>query len=221
MPSIGISLPYPEAEKKSSEHLLGRMLSGLLNMCFSDWLTNTFSSVPRSITKHFKVRFIGEYNSFPQFCTTIFIFLAQWSRFFITAGVNNCFFLGFLAILTPVRNLFRIVDGSSIIPDTARSLCNSLLVFQKALTVFLIIMLTTLAVVFLFLPHLPRRWMLTSFALSAIFAILPAVDFAKPKRFPIALISGPQTFSMLGQIPVLSASAGRIILCIDYKKQHA
>jgi len=38
---------------------VGRMLSGLL-MCFSEWLTNTSSNVPRLITMHFKVRFMGE-----------------------------------------------------------------------------------------------------------------------------------------------------------------
>ena len=57
------------SRKKSSEHLLGRMFSGLLNICFSGWLTNISSNVQRSITTHFKVRFIWEYNSFPLFCT--------------------------------------------------------------------------------------------------------------------------------------------------------
>ena len=81
--------------KKSAEHHLGRMFSCLLNMCFSDWLTNTSSNILKSMTMHFKVRFIGEYNSFPQLCTPIFIFFSPLKSFSHHSGSQQLLLAGF------------------------------------------------------------------------------------------------------------------------------
>ena len=83
------------------------------------------------------------------------------------------------------------IEGSKSTPDVAGSLCNSLLVFQGLLMLFIIIILSSWDVGFLFLPHLPRRWMLMLPSSSAAFTILPTIDLAMPNQSAICLIDRP------------------------------
>ena len=99
--------------------------------------------------------------------------------------------MGFLAILPEARSLLRMIERSTSTPDVAKSLCNSLLVFQGLLMLFLIIILLSWDVVFLFLPHLPPRWMLIPPSSSVAFTILPTVDLDMPNRSTICLIDKP------------------------------
>ena len=76
------------------------------------------------------------------------------------------------------------VDESIFTPAANKSFLRSTLVFLESLMLSLIIIWSSRAVVFLFLPHLPRRLIVTSLLLLT---IRPTVDLGTPSSLPISL----------------------------------
>ena len=135
--------------------------------------------------------FIKKYYFFPLICTPASIFLCSLKSYILHFSSQQLLFVVFPAILPEARSFLRIIEGSKNTPHVARSLCSSLLVFQGLLMLFLMIILSSWDVIFLFFPHLSRRWMLMSPSSSAVFTILSTVDLAMPNRSAICLIDWP------------------------------
>jgi len=122
----------------------------------------TSSYILRPISLNFKMTFVREYNPSPFLLIPFFLFFAHCSLFFLITVVKSCFFLGLLAILPLSINILLIVDECAFTTAAEKSLLRSTLVFLGSLTLFLIIIWSSRAVVFLFLLHLPCRWIVTS-----------------------------------------------------------
>ena len=187
IPSTGISLPVPLKVKQPQNIFFG----GCFGACsiWPSWRGSPLLLRTYCDRYPWTSKWLSSENiTCLHFCRPHFLcFFAHCSLFFFIIGVKSCFFLGLLAILPLSINLLLIVEESTFTPAADKSLLRSTLVFLGFLTLFLIIIWSSRAVVFLFLPHLPRRLTVTSSLSLLLLTIRPTVDLGIPNSFPISL----------------------------------
>ena len=187
MPSIGTREPTPFHVKPPQNIFFG----GCFTDSFMWWEVNIFPALLRTtwlclpLTK----KWLSSVNITFFHWSTVqdLYFFAHWSRFFFILFVRSCFFTGLMAFIPAMTSRFLTVLELICVPECARSLWRSKLVFLRSNLLCLIKNMSSLGDVFRFLPHFPFLCGDPDPVLATCFSNLETVDWFTAKRLAISL----------------------------------
>ena len=146
---------------------------------------NRSSNKLRLLTLHQEVTFVSKQNLFPLLYRHLLVSSCSLKALFFIFLFNNCFFIGRLAIL-PRR--FRIRLTVRVLTFNPTSCSNSPLVFFGNFLLVITNFLSSLSVVFAFLPHFPFRIVSICPCVLAWLMILTTVDWFLPTILAISRV---------------------------------